>query len=161
MNIRKNIKRVFVLSMSLTMLLIAFTSQAQSDRDRSEDREKIAQLKIAHITRAMDLTEIEAQKFWPIYNKYEKLLREGHKNRPNLKNIESLSDVEATQILNQMFKQSTAHHENKVKMHEEMSQVLSPKQMLSYYKAETRFRKNMVDRLKGPRSEGRHTEDSK
>ncbi|MCB0697691.1 MAG: hypothetical protein KDC07_10020, partial [Chitinophagaceae bacterium] len=54
----------------LTMLLAVTTVIAQPDRDHKHDR--IKALKIAYITEKLDLTSEQAQKFWPVYNRYEK-----------------------------------------------------------------------------------------
>ena len=43
------------------------------------NRDKIKTLKIAFITEKLDLSEQEAQKFWPIYNKYDKKEGPDHK----------------------------------------------------------------------------------
>ncbi len=45
--------------------------------------EKMQALKIAYVTKALNLTETEAQQFWPVYNKYYdelKAAREANKS---------------------------------------------------------------------------------
>ena len=37
---------------------------------RAQDGKRIQALKIAYLTRQMNLTPEEAQRFWPVYNKY-------------------------------------------------------------------------------------------
>ena len=47
-------------------LLLTMNVVAQSP----EKRERIKALKVAFITEKLELTESEAQKFWPIYNTF-------------------------------------------------------------------------------------------
>ena len=51
----------------ILILTLSFNSFAQ-EKDRHE---RIKALKIAFITERLQFTEIEAQKFWPIYNAFE------------------------------------------------------------------------------------------
>ena len=50
--------------------------KAQNDDNRQQRTEKIQALKIAFITQKLELTPDEAQKFWPVYNRYEAELRQ-------------------------------------------------------------------------------------
>jgi hypothetical protein len=51
-------------------------SFANAQHDREERTEKVQALKIAFITQKLELTADEAQKFWPVYNRYEAELRQ-------------------------------------------------------------------------------------
>jgi hypothetical protein len=63
----------------LLIMIISFTSfaslQAQ-EYNREKRTEKILALKIAFITQKLDLTADEAQRFWPVYNRYETEIRQ-------------------------------------------------------------------------------------
>ena len=67
-------------------VLILFTGsltliKAQDRQDLKEGRsEKIQSLKIAFITQKLELTADEAQKFWPVYNRYETEIRQAYKD---------------------------------------------------------------------------------
>jgi hypothetical protein len=45
-------------------------------QDRREHYQRIEAIKVAFITKKLDLTTEEAQKFWPVYNNYQKELME-------------------------------------------------------------------------------------
>lgn len=56
------------------LVLILFTgsiSFAKAQDLREKRTEKIQALKIAFITQKLELTSDEAQRFWPVYNRYE------------------------------------------------------------------------------------------
>src|ERR1700739_2094887 len=46
--------------------------------------EKIEALKVAFISKDLNLTPQEAERFWPIYNQYSRELRDDFKNYPNI-----------------------------------------------------------------------------
>ena len=68
------------------LVIILFTGsltliKAQDRQDIKEGRsEKIQSLKIAFITQKLELTADEAQKFWPVYNRYETEIRQAYKD---------------------------------------------------------------------------------
>ena len=57
----------------ITLLLITTTNVFAQRQHRFE---RIKALKTAYITEKVDLSSSEAEKFWPIYNKYEKELHQ-------------------------------------------------------------------------------------
>jgi len=58
-----NMKRVLFLFLTF----LAFTAYGQDDK-----RSQIQAMKTAYITEELQLTAIEAEKFWPVYNAYRK-----------------------------------------------------------------------------------------
>ena len=67
----------------LILFIGSFTLlKAQDTRqDIKEGRsERIQSLKIAFITQKLELTSDEAQKFWPVYNRYETEIRQANKD---------------------------------------------------------------------------------
>jgi hypothetical protein len=65
----------FLLIIALFLGSFSFV-KAQNDDNRQQRTEKIQALKIAFITQKLELTSDEAQKFWPVYNRYETELRQ-------------------------------------------------------------------------------------
>ena len=61
------------LYMILAFMSIAFFANAQPEQPPSDKKtQEIEALKVAFISRDLELTPEEAQKFWPVYNDYEK-----------------------------------------------------------------------------------------
>ena len=76
------------------VLLCVVSATAQT---KDESRDKIKALKIAYITEQLNLTTEEAQKFWPIYNLYDKeqhTIRNHYKSslRNSIKSIEEIDN---------------------------------------------------------------------
>ena len=108
---------------SLLVLLyagIVTTSVAQEQRDAG----RLQAYKIAFLTRKLSLTPEEAQKFWPIYNKYEGELRAARiEGRTTKKEIET-----EEKILNIRKKYST-----------EFTKAISEEKVNQLFKAEREF----------------------
>ena len=71
-------KKILMIGVLLWVNINVF---AQADNDVDKD-DQIKALKIAYITKQLDLTPDEAQKFWPVFNQYEtelKKVRQGNK----------------------------------------------------------------------------------
>jgi len=74
--------------MKLFLLIITFVFggstfvNAQND-NRGKRAEKIQALKIAFITQKLDFTSDEAQRFWPVYNRYESEIKQVMQNNRN------------------------------------------------------------------------------
>lgn len=74
-------KKIF----TLTFLLCSIASFvfAQEQQPDPKQEQKIQALEIAFISRKLDLTPDEAQKFWPVYNEYKKEVRQVTMNERN------------------------------------------------------------------------------
>jgi len=115
------------------------------------DKEKIKALKIAHITEQLDLTESEAQKFWPIYNANEDAvdkLRENSAYRRKGKKPEELTESEAKALLLAMEKNEKHKVELHSKMLNELLEFLPAKKIIKLYQAERSFRQKLFDEYK-------------
>lgn len=56
--------------LALCLLPMATLAQVQPRRDMAMDREKLESLEAAYLTRELNLSPDDAQKFWPVFNKY-------------------------------------------------------------------------------------------
>ena len=61
----------------IALLSIGFAVQAQHN-DREE---QIASLRVAFLTKKLDLSPTEAQQFWPVYNAYSDQISDLQKRR--------------------------------------------------------------------------------
>jgi len=73
-----------IISVLCSLVLVSVVAFAQNNdkkgqRDPEKWREKVRAEQVAMITSELDLTEAEAQAFWPVYNEVQKQRREAFK----------------------------------------------------------------------------------
>jgi hypothetical protein len=139
----------------LALMLIAFSGGvlplfAQEEQQNKED--KIEALKIAFITKRLELTPKEAQVFWPVYNEYseklENLRKERRQQFRNTKdNLDGMSDkeVEALVDAEMTFKQKEVDVQKDY--HGQLKKVLPIKKVAKLYMAEEAFKRQLLKRL--------------
>lgn len=68
-------KRLLLIAGIITSLSLTGKAQDNQEESKPGDGSKLEAVKIAYITRKLDLSTEEAQKFWPAYNEYMKEIR--------------------------------------------------------------------------------------
>jgi len=147
-------KKILLLSFALLFLSINMTGQNRPPEFKN--REKIRALKIAYITNALDLTSKEAEKFWPIYNTYDKKtatlrFEKMHELRNKIKTREdftALKDNEAKNLLEGFLNIEKDILSAKSTLNKQLLKVISAKKILKLYKAEDDFNRRLLQRLR-------------
>lgn len=145
-------KNIFFL---ITLSLIFCSSAFSQDRNK----QKIKAYKTAYITQELDLDSKEAEKFWPIYNDYEKRIfhvrlekmRNEKKRIQDLGGPEALIDEDAKNTLFLMIGWEKEVVDTREEMYKKLSEILSPVKLLKLYHTELNFNKRLLRELrKGP-----------
>lgn len=130
------------------LIIILFLSLNAFAQGRGE---KLKALKVAFITERLDLTQEEAQKFWPIYNAYEenerKLRLDTFEERKDL-NVETLSESEANDIIDNFTKAENERHLIKQQFIKDIRKVLPAKKVILLKKVEDDFKRQMLEQFK-------------
>lgn len=135
---------------SLLLLLFTFTTFAQEQRG-----ERIKAMKTAFITQELDLTAAEAEKFWPVYNKFEKeihtLKRQAREVIRNTKSedLKNINDVQAKDVLDKMRNFNNRELELQNQKEEELLKHISPTKVLRLKKAEHDFQVQLIKKYRG------------
>ena len=136
-------------------LFISLNTFSQSKKD------KIKALKVSFLTERLELTQDEAQQFWPVYNAYDditiKLKHEDlRKIRHEIKeNITTLSDERCSELLNQITVAENKLHDEEVKLISKLKKIISPKKIILLKIAEHDFKKKLFDHWKKLKHDGR------
>ncbi|MFL0353623.1 sensor of ECF-type sigma factor [Xanthomarina sp. GH4-25] len=124
------------------LILLSLTGFAQ------DKHEKIKALKTAYITEQLNLSKTEAEKFWPIYNKYEEeksaIKSESHKDRKDI-DYNKLTEVEANAMLVEMKALNNRRYKIYNNLITDLQQVISSKKIVQLKKAEMDFNRKMFD----------------
>ena len=127
----------------ITIFLSALTSlQAQ---DKNDHREQIKAMKVAFITQELNMSSQTAQKFWPVYNKYEVDKRALHK-RENVDwdNIGTISDSKAEEMLKEYLAVEREEYVIKRQLFSDLKKILTAKEIVLLHKLEAEFNKKMI-----------------
>jgi len=139
----------------LILLLTSVSSFAQQRRDR------VKALKVSFITERLDLTEAEAQKFWPIYNasdenstkiKYGEI---GGIRRELNDKKDALTDTKANELLNKLVDAESRLYKENVELINKLRKIISPKKIILLKDAEDDFNRRLFEQFKKWREEDR------
>ena len=118
----------FILYVLLSFPLISFAQQGQGQGmgpGGGMGREgRLKSLEIAYLTRELNITPAEAEKFWPVYNKYQDEMRTAMTSSKNEDVLERQQ-----QMLN-----------IRKKYKNDFSKILTPERTNKLYEAEGKFR---------------------
>lgn len=140
----------------LILFACAFTAGAQNkqgDKSTQSGADRVQALKVAFITKALDLTSEEAEKFWPIYNEYQDkrdvVRKQLQENRKKVK--EEADKLSADELLKLADEEMTLRQQDldlQKEMHEKLKKVLPAKKLAQLYVAEEDFKKELLQMLK-------------
>lgn len=139
--------------MAFSLLPFFYTgAHAQPGKDpRAAMSRKIEALKAEFLTKRLDLTPGEAQKFWPVYNSYQKelsaIFRERHEakkaHRENGANYDELKYEARILELKKKYKKG-------------FSDALPQEKVETLYTAEREFREQLINQLRKRRDGEAH-----
>lgn len=140
--------------MLLSCLLFTTINLIAQRPGKKEMKDKIRALKVEFITDKLDLSSIEAEKFWPIFHAFDKNYMElRHKKLKRLKDnlnkeLNMISESDALSKLNEMAAVEDEIIKLKLKFRSQLEGVISYKKILLLKIAEDGFNRRMMDRLK-------------
>ncbi len=121
--------------------------------------EKIKALKTAFITDRLDLSSAEAEKFWPVYNQYEKELHQLQVvDRMEILNqvaesggVNKLSEKAASDLLQKVLDLQDKIHTTEKNKFIALKKVISAQKILKLIKVEEAFKKELFKMLQEQR----------
>jgi len=151
-----DMKRLIYLGITMLMLIPQSIFAQGQGQVPGQEAERLASYKIAIFTRRLNLTPTEAEKFWPLYNDYDKkrlmlqkerseLMRQVNLNEANMSNDEL---AKAGDRLVSMEVEEALLTET---LHKKLKEFLPPGKVIRVYQAENQFRNQLLNELKGTR----------
>lgn len=126
------------------IIFILMLSTSLFAQSKSERYEQIETIKVAFITKKLDLSSEEAQKFWPIYNSYQKELMLLMKKR---REERLRTDIEPNDKINLDLSYESKMLELKKKYKKLYSKAIPAEKILLLYQAEREFREHLIKQL--------------
>lgn len=142
--------------MILGFLLLGTSLIAQktpeSPNDRKEKREKVEAMKVAFITTELELTEEEAQKFWPVYNEMGDKLRNENKNQRKLarelkEGGTNMNEAEMKKRASAMLQSSVNEAQIKKDYYDKIGAVIGYTKATKLLSLEQRFKRELLNRV--------------
>ncbi|MCL1821586.1 MAG: hypothetical protein FWG22_02055 [Prolixibacteraceae bacterium] len=143
-------KVIFIL---LALMMVSPLAEAQQKEKEKPDFEKFKSHKISFITEKLNLTPQEAEKFWPVYNQFEKEKMDCQNKRRELERMafdenKTLSSQEIIKTIREISNTYKKENELNDEYNEKFLKVLSPQKVLLLYRAEGQFRAHMFEQFK-------------
>ena len=116
--------------------------------------EKLNSYKIGFFTKKLNLTSAEAEKFWPVYNEYQKQKNQIQQERISLirnfnQNESNLSDSQMTEIGDKLISYIVQESTLAASFHKKLKEVLPPEKVIRFYQAENQFKAQLLNELQG------------
>ena len=129
-------------------------------RDGGDRKEEIESMKIAFLTKHLDLSPEEAQKFWPVYNQYNTELKTIRKNRKNdrrdaQEDFQNMNDKDVEKLVDGEVVYRQQELDLLKKYHSQFKQVLPIKKVALLYRAEEEFKKELLQKIRERRENKR------
>ena len=139
--------------------LVAQDHNKPSKEQRENRKAKMKEMKKSFIKDELQMTAEEEQVFWPIYDNYElkrESLRKEHRSlrkKYKGKSPNELTDEEAEDLISSEMEFRQRRLDLDKAFQEELKGVISIQKVLLLNKAERKFKKKLLDRMKGRRKD--------
>ncbi len=138
---------------------------AQPPKWKSEDFEKFKAMKISFMTEKLELTPLEAQRFWPIYNEFEKkrfeLNEKGHNLEKQIRDhYDSYSESDFRKLSYELVDQEVQEANLSKVYNDKFLQVLPAKKVVMIGQFENEFRFRMIREFRD-KEQGKDSSDNR
>lgn len=131
-------KRLFLLLCLLIGGATVVVAQQDADPDEAQKQEKIRALYVAYITKELNLTAEEAQKFWPEHTEFDREMRKVPNDMPELDKQQALLSI-------------------KKKYNDRFIRILGPSRTDRFFRQDGEFRRKLVIRMQRARQNRQNT----
>lgn len=140
----------------IILLLVSLNLTAQH-----KNRERIKALKVSFITEQLDLSQKEAQEFWPVYNAFDaKTSKIKHEDIRSIRkeirdHFNDISDEEASDLIKRFNDAENNLHVLRMEFSKKLSKIIPAKKIILLKVAEEDFKKKIFEEFKKRRKENR------
>ena len=149
-----NKTKIMKLYISLILLFISTITLSQNN----DKLEKIKALRVAFISTKLELTSNEAQKFWPIFNEFDKNQTDLRKEkrilmiRLKVQNTASLSDIEMQKLLDTSELLESNIQTNRQQLVKNLRGVISAQKIILLKQLEEDFKKTLLKQMRNSKN---------
>jgi Glu-tRNA(Gln) amidotransferase subunit E-like FAD-binding protein len=140
----------------IVLAILMISLSISSLNAQQNKREKLKAYKTAFITQHLDLTPKEAEKFWPIYNIFEKEIfqlkvlnqRDGRQRIKEKGGLDSLKNEEAEKFLSELMQNEQDILEAKKELFHNLKNVIPAKKILKLNRVEYEFNRKLLNEFR-------------
>lgn len=139
---------------TIVVLFITLITFGQDPGDRLE---RIKALRVAYISEKLDLTPEEAQRFWPVFNKFDDNMTALNKQKRQLmeklrpENASNLSEKETTALMDQDDKLEDEIQNNRKQLVKNLQGVIPNQKIIMLRQIEVEFKQKLLNQIKNRR----------
>ncbi len=158
MNTIKQISKFRILILLISFLFLGFSTFSQNEVDSSKQG-KIELLKIAYITKELNLTPAQSEKFWPIYNEMNSKIIENQKSKRKIVkelklNSSTLKPEDIKKKLETVFDCDAIESAIKKEYFNKLSLVIGYQKVVQLLNVEQQFKRELLKRLNQQNNQG-------
>jgi hypothetical protein len=155
----KNYKFEVMKRIIIVILIISGFPGIRSEA-QNPNLEKLNNYKIGFFTKRLNLTTVEAERFWPVYNEYQNQrnliqLEKLKINRNFNQNGSSLSDNQLAAMGDKFVDCLVQESALAVTFHKKLKEVLPPSKVIMYYQAENQYKAQLLNELQSVRQQNK------
>jgi hypothetical protein len=148
MKLKNQMSILLIFTMCLSVTLSAQRPNLSRNNPQRPNVERVKAVRVALLTQKMNLSTEEAEKFWPVYNDYEKEQKKiREKFQPN-KNIMALDDASVEKHLLGLLDMEEELVKMKKKYYQNFSKIIGYRKVAILAKSDREFYLAMIERLK-------------
>lgn len=122
--------------------------------------DKLNANKVGFFTKKLNLTSLEAERFWPVYNEYQKLKNQIQLEKASIirtfnQNETTLSDNQLAELGDKLVATFVEESALQVTFHKKLKEVLPPAKVIRFYQAENQYKAQLLNELQGARQQQR------
>lgn len=143
-------KKFYLIWMMAVMLLGQLPAAFAQEVDKTI-QDKVKSLEIAYISKELNLSPEEAQKFWPVYNRYSKeveLLIQDRKRQAKVNKQQTRTDNTGEDATDVELSYARKMLDIKTRYKDEFQKVIPPRKVTDFFRSEREFRGMMIRQLK-------------
>ncbi len=144
MKLQTNLIRMFIFFAFLVSTIVVI---GQDGQQRERIKDKVKAQRVAYITQELELSETEAQKFWPIYNTYQSEIEQLRASL-DLKPRRDMSDKEAEEMMMAMLEGRSKEIDIQKKYIQKMKTAVPAKKIAMLFKVEREFKEKVISNIK-------------
>ena len=146
-------KKFFVLTLIMAGVFNIAVSQPGRHARMEERMKELDAQRIAYLTEKLSLTQDEAEKFWPIYNDYNKKRLELMKSHRSVRQAdidwETITDAEAQKFADDEILRMEQNLALKKEFHNQIKKVLPIKKVALFYDADRGYNRHLLREHRG------------